>query len=523
MTKRALLSVTDKTQLETLAQGLIAHGYEILSTGGTMKYLQDHKIAVTSLADFTGQPEILDGRVKTLQPKVHGGILHDRDNPSHVQQLSEQGITAIDMVVVNLYDFAKAERDGLAPEQAIESIDIGGPTMLRAAAKNIAHTLAVIDPADYPAILDALASGGISRELRLAMAQKTFATISRYDQAIAGYFRKSLEPNANASEGAGQLAAPAPIRTLRYGENPHQQGYLYTAAGDTSSGFLDVSILQGKELSYNNYLDLDAASAIVHDLLPLPAVAIIKHTNPCGAACSTTLAQQELYKKALTGDPRSAFGSIIAFNQEVTAATAEEMSSLFVECIIAPSFAEDARSIFSRKKNLRLVVAPFLQQAPTGGESALTTRSIRGATLVQQADSFIPSAATFKAVTKRTPSEGEKADLVFAMTIAKHVKSNAIVLVKDLTVLTVGAGQMSRIDSATFCADKALADGKALKGAAMASDAFFPFRDTVDLAAKYGIGSIVQPGGSMRDDESIAACDEHGIAMVFTGHRHFKH
>lgn len=518
MTKRALLSVTDKTELETLAKGLVACGYEILSTGGTMKYLKDHGVAVTSLADFTGQPEILDGRVKTLQPKVHGGLLFDRDNKDHLAQLVDQGIVPIDMVVVNLYDFAKAKRDGLAPEQAIESIDIGGPTMLRSAAKNISHTLAVIDPADYPAILAELQNGGISRETRLRMAQKTFAAISRYDQAISGYFAQQLSDESTVTLAAAQM-----VKTLRYGENPHQQGYLYTAVDGEAKGFLDVKIIQGKELSYNNYLDLDAASAIVYDLLPHPAVAIIKHTNPCGAACSPTLPQEELYKKALSGDPRSAFGSIIAFNQEVTAKTAEEMSGLFVECIIAPSFAQGALEVFGRKKNLRLVAAPFLKNRSPEQNHTLTARSIRGATLVQDLDGFIPARETFKTVTARVPEAKEVDDLVFAMTIAKHVKSNAIVLVKNLTVLTVGAGQMSRIDSATFCADKALEDGKNLRGAAMASDAFFPFRDTVDLAAKYGIGSIVQPGGSVRDDESIAACNEHGMAMVFTGHRHFKH
>lgn len=522
MTKRALLSVTDKSELETLAKGLVAAGYEILSTGGTMAYLQSHGIAVTSLADFTGQPEILDGRVKTLQPKVHGGLLYDRDNPDHVAQLAEQGIAAIDMVVVNLYDFAKAQRDGLAPEQAIESIDIGGPTMLRAAAKNISHTLSVIDPADYPAIIAEVAEGAISRETRMRCAQKTFAAISRYDAAIAGYFSAQLNAADDTAQEPAPLAAPQKVKTLRYGENPHQQGYLYTAVDSGAAGFLDVTIIQGKELSYNNYLDLDAASSIVYDLMPHPAVAIIKHTNPCGAACSATLPQHELYQKALTGDPRSAFGSIIAFNQEVTETTAETMSGLFVECIIAPSFAKGALEVFSRKKNLRLVSAPFLKERGAA-HKPLTVKSIRGATLVQDADTFIPETEGFKTVTERAPSAAETDDLAFAMTIAKHVKSNAIVLVKDLTVLTVGAGQMSRIDSATFCADKALEDGKVLKGAAMASDAFFPFRDTVDLAAKYGVASIVQPGGSVRDEESIAACNEQGIAMVFTGHRHFKH
>ncbi len=513
----ALLSVTDKTGLADFAKSLSDLGYQLLSTGGTAKLLRDKGLQVTDVSEYTGSPEIMNGRVKTLHPKVHGGILFDRNNPSHVTDAEKGGIRPIDLVVVNLYKFEEeAVAKKLPLETAIEHIDIGGPTMLRAAAKNWEHTLSVIDPDDYPLVIKALTEKSADRKFRVGMSAKVFNAMAAYNGAISQYLKQ---------EASGEM--PAAINDklslkqgLRYGENPHQKAGFYTLPGN--SGFAEAEVLQGKELSYNNLLDLDAACALITEFDDAPAVAIIKHTNPCGCAAGKSgESLVDIYKKALTGDPKSAFGGIIALNQTLDGETAKAITATFTECIAAPEFSAEALEIFAAKKNLRLLKVPFIKC----GESKPTQwamRSIRGGMLVQSPDLDQKSAAEWTSVAEASAADYLD-DLKFANRVCKHVKSNAIVYVKNSMTITIGAGQMSRIDSAQFAADKALAEGKDLKGAVMASDAFFPFRDTVDNAAKFGIKAIVQPGGSKRDDESITACNESGIAMVFTQERHFRH
>ena len=475
---------------------------------------------MTEVAEFAGSPEIFNGRVKTLHPKVHGGILFDRENPDHVKQAEEFEIGAIDLVVVNLYQFEKmALKEELTLAKAIEFIDIGGPTILRAAAKNYRFSAPVIDPTDYDLILSELKEAGkLSEKTRVMLAQKTFRTISSYDSMIASYFEKNLEDNKLGNNIGLSLDKK---QSLHYGENPHQAAGFYSSAG-FESGFQDAKVLQGKELSYNNLIDVDAAAAIVADFPEKTAVAVIKHTNPCGAAVSATDSLATVFKTALEGDPKSAFGGIVALNKEVDAETAEEMSKIFLECIVAPKFSEEAKAVFAKKKNLRLLEVPFLTDL-NKKQDMLRIRSVRGGLLVQEDDAVVTVKGEWTVPTERAPSDVEAEDLAFAMTICKHVKSNAIVYVKDGRTVAVGAGQMSRIDAATFAAEKAKEEGRNLEGSILASDAFFPFRDTVDLAAKFGVKAIIQPGGSKRDDESIAACNENGIAMVFTGKRHFKH
>jgi phosphoribosylaminoimidazolecarboxamide formyltransferase/IMP cyclohydrolase len=511
MKKYALLSVTDKTGILDLAKGLLDHGYSLLSTGGTSALLKSKGLSVLDVSEFTGFSEVLEGRVKTLHPKVHSGILFDRKK--HELEAKSLEIEAIDMVVVNLYDFAnEAKNKKLGLEEAIEFIDIGGPTMLRGAAKNWQYVLPVMEPSDYGRVLEFAKQGDFPKGFRLELARKVFATTSRYDAMIAQYFKAS-EP------GDSLPVSLSLVSSLRYGENPKQKAALYKPSWAEQEGFCDIEILQGKELSYNNYLDLDAASAVIREFPKEMALTIIKHNNPCGTAIAgpgDSLA--DVYRKALSGDPRSAFGGILAANRDITEEAAREMSSLFLECILAPSFSAEAKEIFSQKKNLRLIAAKWLLAR---SKPELTFKSIQGAVLVQDQD-FVNEEG-WKVATKRHPTPEESADLAFAWKVSAHVKSNAIVFAKNGLTLTVGAGQMSRIDSATFAGDKALAEGKALRGAVMASDAFFPFRDTVDLAAKYGISAIIQPGGSMRDQDSIDACNEAQIAMVFTGERHFKH
>ena len=512
--KLALVSVTDKTGIVEFASGLTKNGYEILSTGGTAKLLKESGVSVIEVAAFADSPEILGGRVKTLHPKIHGGILMDRQNPTHLQEAKDHGIEPIDMVVVNLYQFSEnAVADNLEVSKAIEFIDIGGPTMLRAAAKNHQFVLPVIDPTDYSAVLHELESGDILPSTRVKLANKTFANISNYDATIAGFLGGETPETMTLSLTSQQK--------LRYGENPHQNAQFYTSAS-FESGFQDAKVLQGKELSYNNYIDIDAAAAIVADFPEQKAVAIIKHTNPCGVAVGNDDSLESIYRKALEGDPKSAFGGIVAFNQEVDSDTAKAMAEIFLECIVAPSFSDEAKDVFSKKKNLRILEAPFLakKDSPT---VTPRLRSIRGGVLAQSADDVQTAEGKWESVTKRAPTAQEAADLSFAMRVAKHVKSNAIVYAKNGQTITVGAGQMSRIDAATFAAQKAKEDGKTLEGAVLASDAFFPFSDTVELAAKFGIAAIVQPGGSKRDNESIEAADQNQMAMVFTGIRHFKH
>ncbi len=510
----ALISVTNKEGVADFALGLVKLGYEVLSTGGTAKLLVENDIPVTEVAEYTGSPEILDGRVKTLHPKVHGGILFDRSNLSHQQQAQEQGIRAISIVAVNLYQFQKKAAEAeLSLDKAIEFIDIGGPTMLRAAAKNWQHVMSVIDPSDYPKVLEKLSNDAVDDSFRKHLSLKTFASTASYDAAISNYFADALHTHI-------PVVATSDERSLRYGENPHQKASFLTA-GAQRSGFAAIEILQGKELSYNNYLDLDHACRVVRSFEGHKAVSIIKHTNPCGTAISDNDSLAAVYKKALAGDPKSAFGGIVATNQDIDGESASLMSSLFLECIAAPNFSPEAREIFSKKSNLRLLVAPWLKDPFRKG--SIEWRSVEGGLLMQETDDIFEDPLQWETVTEKAPSETEMADLLFSIKVCAHVKSNAIVLAMEQQTLTVGAGQMSRIDAAQFAIDKALSEGKPLKGAVLASDAFFPFKDVVELAAKHGISAIVQPGGSKRDQESIDAANAAGISMVFTGKRHFKH
>lgn len=513
----ALISVTDKTGILEFATELTQLGFKILSTGGTAQVLRDHSIDVFDVAEYADSPEIMDGRVKTLHPKIHGGILMDRDNEKHVKEANNHRILPIDLVVVNLYQFAqKAVGSQLSLEDAINFVDIGGPTMLRAAAKNYLYSLPVIDPRDYKQIIQELKKGQLSRELRITSAAKVFQHISEYDQLIADYFKKDLHDQESTQKLNLELRSP-----LRYGENPHQAAEFYTYP-DASSGLQDCRVIQGKELSYNNYLDLDAATAIVRDLNPMMSVAIIKHTNPCGAAASSSGTLLDVFKRALAADSKSAFGGIVACNQEIDAETARAMSQIFLECIAAPSISEEALKIFQEKKNLRILKAPFLKEAFSNGESK-SIRSVQGGLLIQDSDTKQSPPSSWTTVTEQKLSSDEENDLAFAWTICKHVKSNAIVFAKDLATVAIGAGQMSRIDATKFASSKAEDENKSLKGCVLASDAFFPFRDNIDYIAPLGVRAVIQPGGSKRDQESIDACNEHCIPMVFTGSRHFRH
>ena len=529
----ALLSVTDKSGLVPFARGLVALGYELLSTGGTAKLLREHDVPVADVATYTGSPEIMDGRVKTLHPKIHGGILYDRAQAAHVDQAAAHGIRPIDLVVVNLYRFgAEAVAKQLSREAAIEHIDIGGPTMLRAAAKNWLHATPLLDPSDYPEVLRALQSGGLSRSLRQRLAAKTFAAVSAYDQQIAAYLSEAAADSALASLGASLPLELRKVQDLRYGENPHQMAGLYVDSTKAPSGLGHIQLLSGKELSYNNILDLDAATALVREFTA-PAVVIVKHTNPCGVAVGVDGDMASVFKAALACDPKSAFGGIIALNRPVDEAAALAITALFTECVAAPEFSAEALAIFQKKPNLRVLQAPYAAPAgtqqtknsqPTSlGAADLHLRSVRGAFLVQEADAGHFDAAAWTTVTKVAPTASQRLDLELAMIIAKHVKSNAIVFVKDGVSVAIGAGQMSRVDAANTAVAKAQEHGRSIKGSVMSSDAFFPFRDTVDFAAAHGVAAIVQPGGSKRDGESIAAADAHGIAMMVTGERHFRH
>ncbi len=522
----ALLSVTDKTGIVDFARSLQLLGFQILSTGGTAKLLAESGIAVTEAGTHTGSPEILDGRVKTLHPKIHGGILFDRSKASHVMQCLEHSIQAIDLVVVNLYQFAaKAVGQQLDLPQAIEYIDIGGPTMLRAAAKNYRFVAPLLDPNDYSRCLDELRAGGLTDDFRRYLAAKTFRSISQYDSMIASYYEKSLEPLESASLAPEYNVYLESQQSLRYGENPHQKARFYRSSVSVAGGLQEAKILQGKELSFNNLLDCDAAVQMVADFPEYTAVTIIKHNNPCGAALGRSGERLlDVYQRALAVDPKSAFGGIVAVNQTIDAETAEALATLFLECIVAPAFSQEAKIILAAKKNLRLLeLAYLLPEHSSQAPQQLDLRSVLGGILVQEKDQVRAEKGRWEAVTQLKPSDAQAEDLTFAMRLCKHVKSNAIVYVKDLVTVAVGAGQMSRIDSATFAAEKAKEFGRTLQGSVMASDAFFPFRDTVDLAASFGVSAIIQPGGSMRDEESIQAANEHKIAMVFTGVRHFKH
>ncbi len=515
--QRAILSVTDKTGLVDFARKLSTLGVELISTGGTAKLLRDSGIKVKDISELTGFPEMLDGRVKTLHPKVHGGILHRRAEPSHTAAVAEHGIQPIDMVVVNLYAFEKtAAKPGVPFEELIENIDIGGPSMIRSAAKNFQDVAVVTSPADYNTIAEEMAAhnGDLSQETKWRLAQKAFATTAAYDAAIASTLEK-VSSNGRKELHLEQAAFPQTLRfslhkvmDLRYGENPHQKAAMYSDGSGT--GVANGRQLQGKELSYNNIVDLQAAWDLAQDFSETVCT-IIKHTNPCGTATGATLV--EAYKRALECDPVSAFGGVIGVNRVVDGAAAEEMAKLFVEAIAAPGFEDAAKAKFATKKNLRLLEVTHATQK-------WVMKNVSGGMLVQDNDLHQISESGLKVVSKRQPTAEEKRALLFGWKICKHVKSNAIVYVRDGQSVGIGAGQMSRVDSCKIGAMKAVLP---LKGTVAASDAFFPFPDGVEEIAKAGATAIIQPGGSVRDQEVIEAADRLGLAMVFTGIRHFRH
>ncbi len=516
--QRAILSVTDKSGLVDFAHKLVAFGVELVSTGGTAKQLRESGIAVKDISELTGFPEILDGRVKTLHPKVHGGILYRREDSGHRAAVAEHGIPAIDMVVVNLYAFEKtAAKPGVHFDELIENIDIGGPSMIRSAAKNFQDVAVVTSPADYDAIAEEMgySGGALSRETKWRLAQKAFATTAAYDSAIASTLeRVGADFELHAAEGFPKNLRLEfqKVADLRYGENPHQKAAMYAAmyADGSGAGVANARQVQGKELSYNNIVDLQAAWDLAQEFAE-PVCAIIKHTNPCGTATGKTLA--EAYVRALECDPVSAFGGVIGVNRAVDAAAASEMAKLFLEVIAAPAFDEGAKAAFAAKKNLRLVEVP-------AGQQNWVLKNISGGMLVQDSDLHQLAEADLKTVTRRPPTPEEKRALLFAWKVCKHVKSNAILYARDGQTVGVGAGQMSRVDSCKLGAMKAQLP---LKGTVAASDAFFPFPDGVEEIAKAGTTAIIQPGGSVRDQEVIEAADRLGLAMIFTGVRHFRH
>lgn len=508
---RALLSVSDKSGLIEFARGLRELDWEIISTGGTAKVLRDAGIPVRDVAEVTRFPEMLDGRVKTLHPVVHGGLLARRDVEEHMTALAEQGIDTIDLVAVNLYPFREtASRPNVHPDAVIEQIDIGGPSMLRSAAKNFSSVFAVVDPADYPRVLSALQASDDDLDLRRLLAAKVFAHTGAYDSAIAAWFaeqRGELFP--------AQLALSLDrAQLLRYGENPNQRAAFYVERA--GSGLAGLEQHGGKELSFNNLLDLEGALIATDPFAGEICCAIVKHTTPCGLAVGTSAV--DAYRKALACDPASAFGSVISFTTLVDAEAAEAVSSLFVECIVAPEFSPEALEILGRKKNLR-VLAGTARWAP----HALDYKRVRGGLLVQERAPNVSDDTGWQVVTRRQPTAEERENMRFAWRAVAAVKSNAIVLVRDGATIGIGAGQMSRVDAAFLSVHKARAVGHETAGAVMGSDAFFPFRDSVDQAVEAGVKAIVQPGGSIRDAEVIAAADEHGVTMVFTGQRQFRH
>lgn len=504
--KRALISVSNKEGVVEFARGLEKLGYEIISTGGTFKTLQEAGVKVIKVADVTGFPEILDGRVKTLHPKIHGGILARRI-PEHMEQIEKNQITPIDIVAVNLYPFRETvSKPGVSLAEAIENIDIGGPSMVRSAAKNHEDVIVVVKPEFYWPILKELEiEGDISKTMRLKLALEAFSHTAAYDAMISAY----LAGRTGDTFLDNMVVAGEKVYDLRYGENPHQKACFYRTMTPGVS-LADVRQLNGKELSYNNIIDTQAAWSLVKEF-DQPACVIIKHTNPCGSAVADTLA--EAYEKAFAADPLSAFGGIIAFNRRVDLATALKAAEPFMECIIAPAYDQDALECLQAKKNLRVL------EMEISSRTGLQIRSVEGGFVVQQEDQGDINPADLQVVTNIAPDQEQIKDLLFAWKVVKHVKSNAIVVAKNSVSIGVGAGQMNRVGSAEI----ALQNEDKCKGAVMASDAFFPFKDTVELAAARGIKAIIQPGGSVRDQESIDACNQHGIAMVFTGVRHFKH
>ena len=522
--ERALISVYDKTGVAEFARGLASLGIEIVSTGGTAKLLRDAGIPVRDVAELTGWPEMLGGRVKTLHPKVHGGILFQRGKAEDRKQTAEHSIVPIDLVVVNLYPFsATAAKPGVTAEELIENIDIGGPAMVRSAAKNFQSVGVITDPVDYPAITAELRGNReLSLATRLLLARKAYARTARYDGEIATELER-LAANVGASVTLGPLEKlPERIhvalerrQAMRYGENPHQAAALYIPAGHATTGLAGAKQLQGKELSYNNLVDLDAAWALVSEFRQ-PAVAIIKHNNPCGAAEQDSL--RDAYLKALACDPVSAYGGVLAFNQLLDAATAEEVAKLFVECIVAPGYEPAALEKFAAKKNLRLLEMPREAVARD-----LQLKPISGGMLVQEADHHELAEADLKVATERAPTAAELRALLFAWKVAKHVKSNAILFAREGQTVGVGAGQMSRVDSVKIAVIKAATAKLSLAGSVVASDAFFPFADGVEESGKAGATAVIQPGGSVHDQDVIDAANKLGMAMVFTGVRHFRH
>jgi len=526
---QALISVSDKRGIVDFARALAEFGVTILSTGGSAKLLREAGVPVTEVSDYTGFPEMLDGRVKTLHPKVHGGILGIRGNAEHAATMQKHDIPPIDLVVVNLYPFAQtvAKKD-CTLEDAIENIDIGGPTMVRAAAKNHGNEAGgvgiVTDPEDYAPVIEEMKAhgGALSYQMRFALAKKAFTHTARYDGAIANWLTGLDADNKPGGFPERLQLAFDKVDTMRYGENPHQQAAFYREPVAVAGSIANYTQLQGKELSYNNIADADAAWECVKAFESNNAAAacvIVKHANPCGVAVAPTAL--EAYRKAFKTDPTSAFGGIIAFNCAIDKATAEAVSGQFAEVIIAPEVSADARAVFAAKQNLRVLVVPI----PQGGraDNVFDYKRVGGGLLVQTADMARISESDIKVVTKRAPTAQEMTDLLFAWRVAKYVKSNAIVYCKDGMTMGVGAGQMSRVDSARIAAIKAENNGLTVAGSVVASDAFFPFRDGLDVLAKAGATAVIQPGGSVRDAEVIAAADEQNVAMVFTGFRHFRH
>jgi phosphoribosylaminoimidazolecarboxamide formyltransferase / IMP cyclohydrolase len=553
MKKRALLSVSDKTGIQHFAGGLVERGWELVSTGGTARTLREAGLPVLDVADVTGHPEMMEGRVKTLHPAVHAGLLARRDHPADLEALEAHGYAPIDLVAVNLYPFRETvAKAGVSLAEAVEKIDIGGPTMIRSAAKNHREVWVVVEPSDYSAVLDALDAGGDQSALRLSLAAKVFRHVSAYDEAIGRFLETASGPGtAEPFPPSLQLQAIR-LQSLRYGENPDQAAAFYGYPGFLG-GLAGLSQLHGKELSYNNLLDLDGALLALSPFAfsPRPAVCIVKHTTPCGLAVGETL--EDAYERALATDPASAFGSVISMNRTVDLAVATALSRLFVECIVAPDFSFEALNLLAQKKNLRLLTLPggasTFAREPSGEDwwegasdevrgaarflaahsrlpEARVIRSVYGGLLVQSPPNppfYGIEGEEWRVVTKRAPTESEMDDLRFAWAAVYSVKSNAILLARDGATLGIGAGQMSRVDSSKIAVRKAAEAGLSLEGASLASDAYFPFRDGVDAAAEAGVSAIVEPGGSVRDEEVIAAADEHGIAMVFTGRRLFRH
>ena len=516
--KRVLISVTDKSDIVAFARELKNFHVEILSTGGTAAQLRNCGIDITEVSDYTGFPEMMDGRLKTLHPKIHGGLLAMRDNDAHMKAATKHHIAMIDMIVINLYRFEETvAKENTSLEEAIENIDIGGPAMLRAAAKNYRYVTVVTDPGDYPGILKEMrdTEGNVSESTNYLLARKAFQLTARYDAAISNYLGH-INPDGSRKTFPDTFTIQFDkAQDLRYGENPHQSAAFYREHGPTPSAISGARQLQGKELSYNNIMDSDAAWQMVTDF-ELPATVIIKHANPCGAAT----ADQDItaaYRKAMETDPVSAFGGIVAMNRTVDRKTAEELARTFLEVIIAPGFDGEAKTLLSSKKNIRLLE---ISSSSGAGPSGYDFRRVVGGLLVQDRDMDVFDIQKARIVTKRTPSTEEYQALDFAWRIVKHVKSNAIVIATKDQLVGVGAGQMSRVDSVRIATMKAILP---TKGCVLASDAFFPFRDGIDMAAEAGVTAVIQPGGSIRDEEVIKAADEHGMTMIFTGIRHFKH